>query len=230
VFLASNRRRTDESDEPLVDAGAVVRTVLREGHDVGVIEGVDDAASNRFLRLRDHRKGHLIDVSHVHKGEALIGVGVVKDGATDGRGGVNGEELLESTVRGGDPRGSADGKGLEEALAALLADALTVLLSGGEHRGEQKGSKASRGFNTVWLNANANEEKVRDRRESGKTTNWGAADAEFERSERSGAALRSQEASMVTERQEEPQKGVERRSTYRSCTVYGEFSRGTREL
>jgi hypothetical protein len=31
------------------------------------------------------------------------------------------------------PGGSEDGEGLEEAFAALLVDALAVLLSGGEH-------------------------------------------------------------------------------------------------
>jgi hypothetical protein len=162
VFLASNGRRTDESDEPLVDAGAVVRTVLRERHDVGVIEGVDDASSNRFLRLRDHRKGHLIDVSHVREGEALIGVGVVEDGATNGRRGVDSEELLDAAVRGGNPRRAADGEGLEEAFSALLADALAVLLSGSKHRGSRR-IESVEGVNTVWSNANANDENVRGR-------------------------------------------------------------------
>jgi hypothetical protein len=60
--------------------------------------------------------------------------------------------------------------------------------------------------------------------------NLDAGDAEFEHSEQSGAVLEPQEASMVTERQEEPQKGSERRRTYRNCTEYGEFSRGPRRL
>jgi hypothetical protein len=148
VFLPSSRRRTDEADEPLVDAGAVVRTVLREGHDVGVIEGIDNAATDRFLGLRNQRKGHLIDEAHVHEREALIGVGVVEDGAANSRRGVDSKELLESAVRGGDPRGSADGEGLEEAFSALLANALTVLLSGSEHRGNQKVRKR-RGGSTL---------------------------------------------------------------------------------
>jgi hypothetical protein len=152
VFLASSGRRVDEADEPLVYASAVVRTVLGEGHDVGVIEGIDDAATDRFLGLRNQREGHLVDVAHVHKREALVGVRVVEDGATNGRRGVDSEELLESTVRGGNPRGATDGEGLEEAFAALLADALTVLLSGGEHDAYQKDRKR-RGFNTVWSNA-----------------------------------------------------------------------------
>jgi hypothetical protein len=114
-----------------------------------VIEGVDNAATDRFLRLRDQREGHLIDVAHVHKREALVGVRVVQNSTTDGRRRVDSEELLESTVRGGNPRRAADGKGLEETFAAPLADALAVLLAGGEHDTNREGSKTSRGFNTV---------------------------------------------------------------------------------
>jgi hypothetical protein len=228
VFLASSGRRADESDKPLVDASAVVQTVLRERHDVGVVEGVDNAASNSFLRLRDQGEGHLIDVSHVHKGEALIGVRVVEDGATDGLGRVDSEELLESTVRGGNPRGAADGEGLEEAFAALLADALSVLLSGSKHREKQKVRKR-RGFNTGFEREQGESEGTSSDR---KTTDLDAEDAEFrrsERSERSGAVREQQGAPMVTERQEEPQTSVRRRRTYSSSTVYGDFSRGSRK-
>jgi hypothetical protein len=61
VFLTSSRRWMDESDEPLVDTGAVIQTVLGQGHDVGVIKGIDVAATDCFLGLRDQREGHLID-------------------------------------------------------------------------------------------------------------------------------------------------------------------------
>jgi hypothetical protein len=232
VFLASSGRRTDESDEPLVDAGAVVRTVLGEGHDVGVIEGVDDAASNRFLRLRDHRKGHLIDVSHVHEGEALIGIGVVEEGATNGRRGVDSEELLEAAVRGGDPRGAADGEGLEESLSALLANALTVLLSGSKHRGNQKVRKR-RGGSTLCSNANANanvnEEKVRGTSSFGENDGLGAVDAEFGRSERSETVLGLLERAHGDREARGAAEGLERRRTYSRRTVYSDSSRGSRK-
>jgi hypothetical protein len=229
-FLASGRWRTNESNEPLVDSGAVIRTVLRQGHDVGVVKGVDDTSAEGFLGLGDQREGHLVDVARVREHEALVGVRVVKDGATDGRRGVGSEELLESAVRGGNPRRSADGEGLEEAFSALLADALTVLLSGSKHRRKQKGRKRRRG-STLWSTANANEESVRDRRKfDEKTTDFDPEGAEFGHSERSGAEREPREASMVTERQEEPQGAFKRRRTYSSSsTVYGDSSRGSRK-
>jgi hypothetical protein len=113
-----------------------------------MIEGVDNAATNRFLGLRNQGEGHLIDEAYVHEREALIGVGVVEDGAANSRRGVDSKELLESAVRGGNPRGAADGEGLEEAFSALLANALTVLLAGSEHRGNQKVRKR-RGGSTL---------------------------------------------------------------------------------
>jgi hypothetical protein len=97
-FLASGRRRTDEADKPLVDTGAVGQTGLGQGHDVGVVEGVDNTSSEGFLGLRDQREGHLIDKASIRKREALIGVRVVEDGSTDSRRGVDSEELLESAV------------------------------------------------------------------------------------------------------------------------------------
>jgi hypothetical protein len=106
-----------------------------------VIEGVDNAAADGFLGLRNQRKGHLIDEPHVREREALIGVRVVEEGTTNSRWGGDSEELLESTVQGRNPRRSADGEGLEEAFSALLADALAVLLSGSEHHEDQKGRK-----------------------------------------------------------------------------------------
>jgi hypothetical protein len=102
-----------------------------------VIEDVDDAALEGFLRFRDVGERHLVDEARIREREALIGVGVVEGGATDGRRSVDSEELLESTVRGGNPRRAADGEGLEEAFSALLADALAVLLSGGKHDANQ---------------------------------------------------------------------------------------------
>jgi hypothetical protein len=83
-FLASGRWRTNESNEPLVDSGAVVRTVLGQGHDVGVVEGVDNTSADRFLGFRNRRKRHLIDVACVDEREALVGVGVVQNGTADG--------------------------------------------------------------------------------------------------------------------------------------------------
>jgi hypothetical protein len=110
---------------------------------------------------------------------------------------------------GGNPRGAAGGEGLEEAFAALLADALSVLLSGGKHDANQKGRKRQ-GGSTLGSNANANKRKSEGASRLVKTTDLDAEDAEFLHSERSGAALEPQEASMVIEKREEPQKGLER--------------------
>jgi hypothetical protein len=171
-----------------------------------VIEGVDNAAADGFLGLRDQREGHLIDVAHVREREALIGVGVVEDGSTDGGRGVDSEELLESTVRGGNPRGAADGEGLEEALSALLANALAVLLACGERRGEQKVRERRRG-STLGSNANANEESVRDRRDSTKNDGFGprgrrirAFRAFWSRERATGSVHGDREARGATER------------------------------
>jgi hypothetical protein len=191
-FLASRRRRTDESDKPLVDTGAVVRTVLGERHDVGVVEDVDDTATDRFVGLRDLRVGQLIDEARVHEGEALIGVRVVEDGAANGRRGVDSEELLESAVRGGDPRGATDGEGLEEALSALLADALTVLLSGSQHDAKQRIESVEEGQHCVVERERERGERERNVVAWRKTTDSAARDAEFGRFERSGA-FRSRE-------------------------------------
>jgi hypothetical protein len=228
VFRASSWQRADEADEPLVDSSAVVRTVLGEGHDVGVIKGIDDAAVDGFLAFRDQRERHLVDEAHVHKREALVSVRVVQNGAADGRGCVDSEELLESTVRGGNPRGAADGEELEEAFATLLANALAVLLSGVEHDANQKDRKRRRG-STLRSNANANEERVRDRLDSTKKMELGAKEREFEHSEHFGGTLEPQEAPMVTERQAEAPKGAEKAQNLSNCMVYSDSSRGSRK-
>jgi hypothetical protein len=86
------------------------------------------------------------------------------------------------------------------------------LLSGSQHDANLKGRKR-RGGSTLWVER----ERERERGESERTSSFGEKrrildpeHAEFGHSERSGAKKEPQEASMVTERQGEPQKGLER--------------------
>jgi hypothetical protein len=200
----------NESDEPLVDAGAICQTGFGHGHDVGVTEGVNHAALEGFLGFRDEGEGHPVAEAHVHKGKALISICVSRMARQSAEGVSTAKNFLSPWYKGGTP-GAADGEGLEEAFSTCWRMHLRFCCPAVSMM-QIRRVESVEWVNTVWsnTNANANEERVRDRLDLTRKMDLGAEEREFEHSERSGGTQEPQEVPMVTERQAEAPKGAEK--------------------